>query len=50
MVLASREKLGTASPFQVLALDDANGLVIEADLPREVLKPYRDLGLFVARA
>jgi DeoR/GlpR family transcriptional regulator of sugar metabolism len=47
MVLASREKLGAASPFQVLRLEEADGLVVEADVPSEVLQPYRQRGLTV---
>jgi DeoR/GlpR family transcriptional regulator of sugar metabolism len=49
MVLASREKLGAASPFRVLALGEIDGLVVEADLPGEVLQPYLKLGLSVVR-
>lgn len=40
-VLTSREKLGAASPFQILPLDEVDGLIIEPSLPEEVLRPYR---------
>jgi DeoR/GlpR family transcriptional regulator of sugar metabolism len=47
MVLASRDKLGAASPFQVLRLEEADGLVVEANLLSEVLQPYLQRGLTV---
>ncbi len=45
VVLASREKLGAASPFVVLQLAEVDALVIEDDVPDELIEPYRRLGV-----
>lgn len=50
IVLASREKLGTASPFLVARLDEIDAILVEGDLPEEALKAYRDLGATVILA
>lgn len=47
VVLASREKFGTASPFLVVPLDEVGTFVVEDDLPDAVLKPYRKLGIAI---
>ncbi|MFC3123439.1 DeoR/GlpR family DNA-binding transcription regulator [Pseudoroseomonas globiformis] len=49
VVLASHEKLGAASPFQIMPLEEVDSLVVEVDLPRELLQPYLKLGLSVVR-
>jgi hypothetical protein len=41
VVLASREKLGAASPFVVLPLSEVDTLVIEGGLPEELIGSYR---------
>jgi DeoR/GlpR family transcriptional regulator of sugar metabolism len=41
VVLASREKLGAASPFVVLPLSEVDTLVIEGGLPEELIRSYR---------
>lgn len=43
-VMASREKLGAVSPFVVLQLEDVDSLVVEPNLPEELLAPYRQTG------
>ena len=49
-VMASREKLGAASQYIVAALSDVSGLIVEHDLPDDLLAPYRALGLSIIRA
>jgi len=49
VVLASREKLGAASPFVVLPLSEIDVLVIENGLPDELTEPYRRLGLVLVQ-
>lgn len=50
VVLASREKLGAASPFQVVAAADVDLMLVEADTPDQVVEPFRGLGITVTRA
>lgn len=45
VVLASREKLGAASPFLVAPLPAVDALVVEAAVPDDLLAPFRELGL-----
>jgi DeoR/GlpR family transcriptional regulator of sugar metabolism len=47
IVLASPEKLATASPYQVIALDELSGLVTMASVPEDVLAPYRARGISI---
>ncbi|MFD2055661.1 DeoR/GlpR family DNA-binding transcription regulator [Mesorhizobium calcicola] len=47
VVLASREKLGAASPFQIARLEEVDSMVVEAGLPEELIDPYRRLGVTV---
>ncbi|MCC2961052.1 DeoR/GlpR family DNA-binding transcription regulator [Massilia sp. IC2-278] len=47
IVLASPEKLATASPYQVIELDALSGLVTIASVPDAVLAPYRARGISV---
>jgi DeoR/GlpR family transcriptional regulator of sugar metabolism len=47
IVLASPEKLATASPYQVIALDELSGLVTMASVAEEVLAPYRARGISI---
>ena len=44
IVLASPEKLATASPYQVIPLDELSGLVTMASVAEDVLAPYRARG------
>jgi DeoR/GlpR family transcriptional regulator of sugar metabolism len=50
IVLASQEKLGAASQYVITALSEVSGLIVEQDVPDEVLMPYVQLGLTVIRA
>jgi DeoR/GlpR family transcriptional regulator of sugar metabolism len=45
IILATREKLGAASPYRIMALADIGTLVTEAGLPDELLAPFRSAGL-----
>lgn len=47
IVLASPEKLATASPYQVIALEELSGLVTVKSVPEEVLAPYRARGISI---
>jgi DeoR/GlpR family transcriptional regulator of sugar metabolism len=47
IVLASPEKLATASPYQVIPLDELSGLVTMASVPEELLAPYRKRGISI---
>lgn len=47
IVLASPEKLATASPYQVIPLDELSGLVTMASVPEDVLAPYRKRGISI---
>lgn len=50
VVLASREKLGAASPYVIVPLAEVGTLVIEGGLPDELAAPYRRLGVTVMTA
>lgn len=50
IVLASAEKLGTASPYLVIPCTGLSGLVTEPALSPKLLQPYRDLGIPVIEA
>jgi DeoR/GlpR family transcriptional regulator of sugar metabolism len=47
IVLASPEKLATASPYQVIPLDELSGLVTIGSVPEHMLEPYRQRGIAV---
>jgi DeoR/GlpR family transcriptional regulator of sugar metabolism len=47
IVLASPEKLATASPYQVIPLDELSGLVTMASVSEEILAPYRKRGISI---
>ena len=47
IVLASPEKLATASPYQVIPLDQLSALVTMANVPEEILAPYRKRGISI---
>ena len=50
IVLASREKLGAASPYVIAPLNEISGLIVEGDTPDELIAPYVAQGLSVLRA
>jgi DeoR/GlpR family transcriptional regulator of sugar metabolism len=45
VVLATRDKLGAASPYAITPLAEIGALVVEAGLPEALLAPFRDAGL-----
>lgn len=47
IVLASSEKLATAAPFQVVGLDEIDGIVALANTDAALLAPYRDRGIAI---
>ena len=50
IVLASSEKLATASPYRIVGLAEISGIVLPAQTPAEVLQPYRDQGIALTLA
>ncbi len=50
IVLASHEKLGTASQYVVTSLNDVSGLIVAQSVSEETLLPYRQLGLSIIKA
>jgi DeoR/GlpR family transcriptional regulator of sugar metabolism len=50
IVLASSEKLATASPYQVVGLSEIDGIVVDRQTSTALLQPYLDLGIAVHRA
>ena len=50
VAVASAEKLGTAAPYIVGPLSDLTHLVTERSVSKEVLAPYRALGITIVRA
>lgn len=47
IVLASSEKLATASPYQVVGLADIGAIVAPRAIPEALLAPYRALGITI---
>jgi DeoR/GlpR family transcriptional regulator of sugar metabolism len=50
IVLASSEKLATAAPFQVVGLDQIDGIVAPASVDAALLVPYRERGITIYSA
>ncbi|MBV8897169.1 MAG: DeoR/GlpR transcriptional regulator [Acidobacteriaceae bacterium] len=50
LVLASAEKLNTASPHEVIGLEDVNGIITERSVDEELVKPYAERGITIIRA
>jgi len=50
VVLASPEKLDTASPYQIAPLSHVSAIIVNADVPDALLAPYRKIGISVTRA
>lgn len=50
VVLASSEKLATASPFQVVGLDEVGTIVVPSGTPEELVRPYRERGITIVEA
>ena len=49
-VLASAEKLNAASPYEVVGLEDVNGIITERDADEALVRPYMERGLTIIRA
>lgn len=50
VALVTAEKLSTAAPYVVGPLHDITHLVTEAEVPNEVLEPYKAQGITLIRA
>ncbi|MET0322506.1 MAG: DeoR/GlpR family DNA-binding transcription regulator [Duganella sp.] len=50
VVLASPEKLDTASPFRIAPLTSVGAIIVHADADEDLLAPYRSLGIEVVLA
>jgi DeoR/GlpR family transcriptional regulator of sugar metabolism len=50
IVLASPEKLATASPYRIVGLSEIAGIVLPAATPADIMQPYRDLGIALTLA
>lgn len=50
IVLASREKIGAASPYVIMDIDEISGLIVESDVDDEAIAPYIARRLSVVRA
>ena len=50
IVLATREKLGAASPYRIVPMEELTGLVTEASAGEDGLAPFRRPGLDIVTA
>ncbi|MDX2006240.1 MAG: DeoR/GlpR family DNA-binding transcription regulator [Meiothermus sp.] len=50
VVLASAEKIGTASPYVVVPLSEVSGIITERGVREELLEPFAALGIALTRA
>jgi DeoR/GlpR family transcriptional regulator of sugar metabolism len=50
VVLASPEKLDTASPYQIAPLSQVGAIVVNKDVPQALLGRYSDMGIQIIRA
>lgn len=50
IVLASAEKINAASPYVIAPVSMLSGMVVEAELPENMLAPYHQLGITVIKA
>jgi hypothetical protein len=50
IVLASSEKLATASPYRIVGLAGISGMVVPARTREELLQPYRETGIAMTLA
>jgi DeoR/GlpR family transcriptional regulator of sugar metabolism len=49
-VMTSQEKLGAASQYVITSLSEVSGLIVEDDVPEDLLTPYTEMGLTIIRA
>jgi hypothetical protein len=47
IIMASSEKLGVASPYVVMPLDNASGIVLDRKIPPSIKKLMKNSGLDV---
>jgi DeoR/GlpR family transcriptional regulator of sugar metabolism len=47
VVLASPEKLNTASPYQIAPLAQVSAIVVNSSVPEALLAPYRNMGITI---
>jgi DeoR/GlpR family transcriptional regulator of sugar metabolism len=50
VVLASPEKLETASPFQIMPLDRVGRIVVNREVAKTLVAPYKQLGIAISLA
>ena len=50
IALLSAEKIGTASPYQVIGLSELSGMITEKSVPGKLLAPYKKLGIPITLA
>lgn len=50
ILLASRKKLGAVSAYDVIALEQVDGLTVEKDCPAELLEPFRTRRMSIVTA
>ena len=49
-VLASAEKLNAASPYEVIGLEEINGVITERSVDEALVRPYTQRGIAIIRA
>lgn len=47
IIMASDEKIGVASPYQILPISEVNTIIVDKHYPKQSLQPYIDLGVNV---
>jgi DeoR/GlpR family transcriptional regulator of sugar metabolism len=50
IVLASKEKLGAVSAYDIIGLDQIDGLIVEKSCPNDLVEPYKSRGISIIRA
>lgn len=50
VVLASPEKLDTASPYQIAPLSQISAIIVNRDVPETLVAPYLSMGIAITRA
>jgi DeoR/GlpR family transcriptional regulator of sugar metabolism len=50
IVLASSEKLATASPYRIVGMSEISGIVLPATTSPELMQPYLDMGIALTLA
>jgi DeoR/GlpR family transcriptional regulator of sugar metabolism len=50
IVLASPEKLETAAPFQIVGLAQVDRIIVNREIPKKLITPYKNLGIAISLA